>query len=215
MKFKLRSNAKYFNDEELLNDLKQVAKILDKDKVTQTEYQEYGQFSRSTFQNRFGSWNKALILAGLNTVLKQNIDEKELFDNLEVVWRTLERQPKYSEMVKPLSKYSTKPYDSRFGGWMNACKAFIEYKDSDVEFIKLLQEKPKRTRYINEKTRLKVLKKDNYRCVKCGRSPSTHLNLSLHIDHIKPFSKGGDNSEENLQTLCNKCNLGKGNDESV
>ncbi len=215
MKFELRSNAKYFNDEELLNDLKQVSKILNKDKVTQTEYQEHGQFSRSTFQNRFGSWNKALVLAGLKTALKQNINEKELFDNLEVVWRTLERQPKYSEMVKPLSKYSTKPYDSRFGGWMNACKAFIEYKDSDVGFIKLLQEKPKRTRYINEKTRLKVLKKDNYRCVKCGRSPSTHLNLSLHIDHIKPFSKGGDNSEENLQTLCDKCNLGKGNDESV
>ena len=76
MKFELRSNAKYFNDEELLNDLKQVAKTLNKDKVTQTEYQEHGQFSRSTFQNRFGSWNKALILAGLNTSLKQNIDEK-------------------------------------------------------------------------------------------------------------------------------------------
>ncbi|HHS92981.1 MAG TPA: HNH endonuclease [Campylobacterales bacterium] len=215
MKFELRSNAKYFNDEELLNDLKQVAKILDKNKVTQTEYQEYGKFSKSTFHNRFGSWNKALILAGLNKALKQNIDEKELFDNLEVVWRTLERQPKYNEMVKPLSKYSTKPYDSRFGSWMNACKAFIEYKDSDVKFIKLLQEKPKRTRYINEKIRLKVLKRDNYRCLKCGRSPATHLNLSLHIDHIKPFSKGGNNHEENLQTLCDKCNLGKGNDESI
>jgi hypothetical protein len=215
MKFELRINAKYFTDEELLNDLKQVAKTLNKDKITQVEYQHHGQFSIGVFHNRFGSWNEALAVAGLNTALRQNIDEKELFDNLEIVWRTLERQPKYSEMVKPLSKYSTKPYDSRFGGWINACKAFIEYKNSDVEFIKLIQEKPKQTRYINEKIRLKILKKDNYRCVKCGRSPATHLNLSLHIDHIKPFSKGGDNSEENLQTLCDKCNLGKGNDENV
>ena len=215
MKFQLRSNAKYFNDEELLDDLRLIAKKLNKNKITQIEYQEHGQFSKSTFHNRFGSWNKALILAKLNTNIEQNINEIELFNNLEIVWKTLGRQPKYTEMIKPLSKYSTKPYDNKFGGWMNACKVFIQYKENDIEFIKLILEKPKRTRYINEKTRLKILKKDNYRCVKCGRSPATHLNLSLHIDHIKPFSKGGDNSEENLQTLCDKCNLGKGNDESV
>ena len=60
MKFELRSNAKYFSDEELLNDLKRVAKELNKDKVIQTEYQEFGQFSRSTFRNRFGSWTQPL-----------------------------------------------------------------------------------------------------------------------------------------------------------
>ncbi|MFW2525258.1 homing endonuclease associated repeat-containing protein [Aliarcobacter butzleri] len=215
MKFELRTNAKYFTDEELIKDLKQVSKSLKKEKITQSDYEEYGNFSKSTFHNRFGSWNKALEAAGLAVSIEQNISDVKLFENLEIVWRIMGRQPKYSEMTKPLSNYSTKPYDSRFGGWMNACKAFIEYKENDIEFVKLLQEKPKKTRYINEKVRLKILKRDNYRCIKCGRSPATHLGISLHIDHIQPFSKGGDSNEENLQTLCNKCNLGKGNDDSV
>ncbi|ATB69879.1 hypothetical protein SJPD1_1774 [Sulfurospirillum diekertiae] len=215
MKFELRTNAKYFTDEELLDDLKRVAGLLGKDKITQTDYAQYGNFNKGTFQNRFGSWNKALDAANLKVSIEQNIPDEKLFENLEIIWRTLGRQPKYSEITKPLSLYSTKPYDSRFGGWMNACKAFIEYKENDIEFVKLIQEKPKKTRYINEKVRLKILKRDNYRCIKCGRSPATHLGIALHIDHIKPFSKGGDNSEENLQTLCDKCNLGKGNDESV
>jgi 5-methylcytosine-specific restriction endonuclease McrA len=31
------------------------------------------------------------------------------------------------------------------------------------------------------------------------------------VDHIVPWSKGGETILENLRTLCSKCNLGKGN----
>jgi 5-methylcytosine-specific restriction endonuclease McrA len=93
---------------------------------------------------------------------------------------------------------------------------FIEFKKWDAKFTKIIQKKNTwRTRNINEKTRLKVLKRDHYTCVKCGRSPATQRGCILHIDHIVPFSKGGSNEIENLQTLCDKCNLGKGNDENV
>ena len=34
--------------------------------------------------------------------------------------------------------------------------------------------------------------------------------VELHIDHIYPWSKGGETVEENLQTLCSICNYGKG-----
>jgi len=33
--------------------------------------------------------------------------------------------------------------------------------------------------------------------------------VTLHADHIKPWSKGGETVIENLQTLCSKCNIGK------
>jgi 5-methylcytosine-specific restriction endonuclease McrA len=34
--------------------------------------------------------------------------------------------------------------------------------------------------------------------------------VELHVDHVTPWSKGGETTLANLQTLCNKCNLGKG-----
>lgn len=68
---------------------------------------------------------------------------------------------------------------------------------------------------IPPKIALKVLKRDNYKCCICGKSPSTHPELSLEVDHILPISKGGTNDIENLQTLCIYCNRGKGNDDSL
>ncbi|MGH6770170.1 MAG: HNH endonuclease [Xanthobacteraceae bacterium] len=32
----------------------------------------------------------------------------------------------------------------------------------------------------------------------------------MHVDHILAFAKGGRTVLENLQTLCEACNLGKG-----
>lgn len=56
------------------------------------------------------------------------------------------------------------------------------------------------------KLRFKILKRDNYRCKTCG---ATAAQARLHIDHIVPISRGGITEERNLQTLCEKCNLGK------
>jgi len=211
MEFKLRINAKYFTNDKLLADLRKVAKKLGKNNISGREYLKGGTFSQKVYYNRFGSWNNALQKAGLCIVREQEITEKSLFENLEKVWRKLGRQPFYGEMRKPLSDYSTKPYDNRWGSWMKACEAFIKYKKKDPKFEKLLKpQSTVRTRTINEKIRLHVLKRDNYKCQRCGRSPATHREIYLHVDHKKPFSKGGSNNIENLQTLCNKCNLGKG-----
>jgi len=158
------------------------------------------------------------ILKELNYILskKEFENKKELFENIETVWMILGRQPFVAEMKKPLSKYSHITYQRRFGSWIKACEAFIKYKQKDIDFIKWVKVKSvSKSRSINEKTRLKVLKRDHYRCVKCGRSPASERGIILHIDHVKPFSKGGDSSIENLQTLCSKCNLGKNNDDNL
>jgi 5-methylcytosine-specific restriction endonuclease McrA len=39
--------------------------------------------------------------------------------------------------------------------------------------------------------------------------------VELHVDHKHPESKGGATERSNLQVLCAKCNLGKGDKYSV
>ena len=64
--------------------------------------------------------------------------------------------------------------------------------------------------HINWRLRYKVLQRAHFRCQSCGRSPATHPNLNLHIDHIHPRSQGGPSTLNNLQSLCQHCNYGKG-----
>jgi len=54
-----------------------------------------------------------------------------------------------------------------------------------------------------------IFKKDNYKCVLCGRG--RREGVELCADHIKPKDKGGDNTIDNGQTLCMECNLRKKN----
>jgi len=54
--------------------------------------------------------------------------------------------------------------------------------------------------------RLKILTRDNFKCVYCGRGIDRYV---LEIDHIKPVVNGGTNEEINLQTLCTQCNVDK------
>jgi 5-methylcytosine-specific restriction enzyme A len=65
----------------------------------------------------------------------------------------------------------------------------------------------KRSRSISLSVRLDVLTRDGYKCVYCGRSSQQ---IDLEIDHIIPYSKGGSNQIDNLQSLCFDCNRGKG-----
>ncbi|MBQ9472253.1 MAG: HNH endonuclease [Ruminococcus sp.] len=62
-------------------------------------------------------------------------------------------------------------------------------------------------RKMSQDLRYRIMKRDNFRCVLCGRSAKD--GVSLHVDHIKPISKGGKTIESNLRTLCSDCNLGK------
>lgn len=57
--------------------------------------------------------------------------------------------------------------------------------------------------------RFEVLKRDNFSCTYCGRSPIKDKNVVLNIDHVEPKSKGGENTIENYTTSCFECNVGK------
>lgn len=60
--------------------------------------------------------------------------------------------------------------------------------------------------------RVRVLEKFECKCMMCGRNPKNH-GVVVHVDHIIPRSKRPDLSLDfnNLQLLCEDCNLGKKN----
>ena len=61
---------------------------------------------------------------------------------------------------------------------------------------------------VSNKMRFAIYERDGYRCRCCGISQNRAY---LEIDHIKPISKGGKSTYDNLQTLCRECNQEKGN----
>lgn len=84
---------------------------------------------------------------------------------------------------------------------------FVVYLNDLVKFKKsVLGQRALMTSNLREK----IKTRDNHTCKKCGLSTKVEKNLLLEIDHIMPLSKGGITSEDNLQTLCWRCNRTKG-----
>jgi len=71
-----------------------------------------------------------------------------------------------------------------------------------------MKEVKKKRTPISKRSRFEVFKRDSFKCQYCGESAPK---VVLHIDHIHPVSKGGDNHITNLITSCDSCNLGKSN----
>lgn len=74
---------------------------------------------------------------------------------------------------------------------------------------KTSEEKSQKSRDPSKRLRFQVLARDEFTCRYCGASPRKDASVTLHIDHIIPWSKGGKTTLSNLQTLCATCNLGK------
>lgn len=89
-------------------------------------------------------------------------------------------------------------------------------EETIVELIRLLESKLTASAFAKEqrnlmtkKLREHIKKRDNFTCCNCGNSSHAEPNLLLEIDHIIPVAKGGCTVEDNLQTLCWKCNRSK------
>ncbi|MDP6923236.1 MAG: hypothetical protein R2568_09945 [Candidatus Scalindua sp.] len=82
MKFELDEHKRNIPDENLIADLKKVARKLNQDKLTQNEYKANGgKYSSDTYYRRFGSWFKCTELAGLKKARSPiNISVEDLFE---------------------------------------------------------------------------------------------------------------------------------------
>lgn len=266
MRFELEEYHRGVTDEELITDLKRVANELNKKFVSFQRYNERGKYASTTLSRRFGSWSEALKKAGLQVNRHPpRISEEELFQNIEEMWVKLGRQPRVTEIQRPLSKYSPGVYENRFGTWRKALSKFVAYINNEEssssgaapsftsdhvksllelsqglpsesvlapqskptpDFVAKLAEDPcrgetteelgiesstqhKTKRNINWRLRFVVMRRDNFKCKNCGRSPATDSSIVLHVDHKTAWANGGETVPENLETLCSKCNIGK------
>lgn len=215
-----------FSDEDVISDLKKVAESLNLETLTAKEYNTHGKYHSNTLIKKYKSWNKILELAGMKLNLNRNFSNEDMFEEIERIWIMLGRQPTTTDIKKGISKYSLNSYSRRFGSWRNALVDFVNFINSDCkqeETQNIYDEKitenftnetltethHKTSRDINLRLRFKVLQRDNFKCCACGASPAKDPSVELHIDHIIPWSKGGETLIDNLQTLCSDCNLGK------
>jgi hypothetical protein len=229
----LRQKGKKITNDEILSELKTIANNLRRNYLTQENVNAHSSLiSASIAKYRFGSWEKMLMAAGLKNApgYRGKFSDEEYFENILNVWTHYGRQPKYDEMKKAPSLISSKTYESHFGTWRKALEAFVAKMNADpLEDSVEIQTAPdlitkantsesliritraECRRQIGLGLRYKVLTRDNFKCVKCGASPARDPTCSLQIDHADPYSKGGKTILENLQTLCEECNLGKSN----
>jgi 5-methylcytosine-specific restriction endonuclease McrA len=64
----------------------------------------------------------------------------------------------------------------------------------------------RRSRSIPQDVKIAVAVRDEGLCQHCGTSAGP-----MQYDHVVPYSMGGDNSVENIQLLCRRCNAAKSN----
>ena len=204
------------SEKEILDDLKVVANKLNEKAITQKKYTEYGRFDCSTVIRKFGTWNKALESAELKLSNELNITDERLFNNILNLWEHLGHQPRRSNLTDEVSEFSQSPYNRRFKSWTNALQCFVLWANEEElivpdENINTSDNKKKTARAPSLRLRFKVMQRDKFTCQHCGASPTKDSSVELHLDHIVPWSKGGETTYENLQILCLKCNLGKSN----
>ena len=150
----------------------------------------------------------------------ETIDKRasELFkrENIQLVYSQLIRE-KQKAIIKNTSKINS-DLISKIDKYKNENETIIGFIESAI--LKSLpkeissQEKLKqinRRRSINDTTRYAVLERAGFKCQCCGMKPLKNNDVILHIDHIIPYSLGGSDSIDNLQVLCDKCNISKRN----
>ena len=226
---KMRSQpAKDLSNADLLTELKRVHALVGKEWLTSDDFNAHSVTSEEAIRRRFGTFRRGLDAAGIpNHPFKaRQLTDQQCFENIAEVWTHYGRPPQYRETFVEPSRIQGKAYVIRWGTWRKALQAFVDWADAADQGQEpdkpepeegVLQGPAKRARQTEADCRevrpglqFKVFLRDRFRCLACGRSPATHLNIELHADHVLAVANGGKTTLENLQTLCHECNLGKG-----
>lgn len=121
-----------------------------------------------------------------------------------------ENNARYAKNPEPFKAHARAYYHSN----KDACKARMrEYVVRNRGRINaIIQNYYARKRnaggVLSKDIRERLWAKQNGLCNGCGVRLSS---VVVHLDHIYPVSKGGKNTDDNVQLLCQSCNASKGN----
>jgi 5-methylcytosine-specific restriction endonuclease McrA len=190
-------------DEFILSDSEQLLSVAENCSLNKVRFQEYLEKINGI---------KSTITEQQALTMKVNIEkyqkvEQKLFDQQKLIAPQMTSQ--FIAVAKYTSPQGRNSYEKR---WiLSIFDVEVRYHEiqkerlrkQSVEYLRM-QERSKMT----PKLRYEILRRDGFRCKICGRGEED--GVKLHVDHIIPVSKGGKTEEENLRTLCEDCNLGKG-----
>ncbi|NOT96253.1 MAG: restriction endonuclease [Nitrospira sp.] len=104
-------------EQELVNAYLKLKKQLRKQSLTRHDMNEYGEFSSSVFERRWGSWNKFLSSVGDTGSTRTGITDDDLKSDYLTVRKKLGKASCSARDIKQHGKYSLCTYLSRFGKW--------------------------------------------------------------------------------------------------
>ncbi|WP_282048419.1 HNH endonuclease [Sulfitobacter mediterraneus] len=144
------------------------------------------------------------------------LSDDDILKAVERIWRWTYGKRQSQPSARDFGEYnkihtdgvSTATISNRFGTFSRFLKRFALWKQGKIEKRELLTARKRETtrQPISTSLRFELLKEADHRCRSCGASAAE---VSLHIDHILPVSKGGSSKKSNLQVLCANCNLGR------
>lgn len=209
--FRLDAKITRVTERQMLDSLRTFADRCDGRPFTTREYDRWkDKVCHSwTISERLGSWRLALARVGIETGIRsRRYSPRELMDNLELVWRELGRPPGARMIARKGLRIAAITYRKRWGSLREACQLLARFKKDEITEQQLLGTAPSRQirAALPLQLRWDVLKRDDYRCIKCGARPP---DVELEVDHIVPVSRAGTNDLANLRTLCHSCNQGK------
>lgn len=123
MKFDLAPDNRDQPDDVLLEDLRSVADRLGVKRLTREAYGKAGRFSPATIAARFSGWGRAVRLAGLDSSRHFGVTREECIEDLRRVAGQLQRKELSVAEYQRQGRFSQKPFNRHFGGWIDALNA--------------------------------------------------------------------------------------------
>ena len=131
------------------------------------------------------------------------------------LWRWRGQRPVITDLKRYNKEHGTMLHEAtiknKWGNWSPFIKLISQLGQGQITVSDVINAKIEKNprEAISASLRSRILRRDNYTCVDCGASPRKDPNVSLHIHHVTPVSKGEKSEIKNLVTNCSICNLGK------